>query len=330
MLSSPFRKFIYIVAVICILSCTQSPTSPEGMQYIPAGSFMMGADSDQASPDEFPKHKVSVKPFFMDATEVTNAQFNEFVSETGYITTAEQKVDWEVLKLQLAPGTPKPPDSLLSPGALVFEITQESNYLLSNPALWWKWKPGASWKHPQGPESNIDGLGNHPVVCISWDDAQAYAKWAGKRLPTEEEWEWAARGGLDNNIYPWGNKSASKDGHKYANFFQGVFPSTNTKKDGYSSTAPVTSFPPNGYGLYDMAGNVWEWCQDSYHSSAYSLKETSRFQSLKDFPAKVIRGGSFLCSEDYCSGYRNSRRMSTSADTGLNHTGFRCVRDISE
>jgi len=223
---------------------------------------------------------------------------------------------------------------LLQPGALVFQPTGQP-VSLRNPSLWWKWTKGADWQHPQGPQSNIVDKMDHPVVQISWEDADAYAKWAGKRLPTEAEWEWASRGGLTNAIYPWGNEPIN-EGPSKANFWQGLFPYKNELKDGFFTTAPVKSFAPNEYGLYDMAGNVWEWCSDWFDHDFYKKKNATEpnthgpnrgFNPQQPFQQeKIIRGGSFLCNDSYCSGYRNARRMGSSSDTGLNHTGFRCVR----
>ncbi len=306
----------------------------DGMVLIPAGILNMGPDNAQADPDEYPKHEVAVDSFWMDQTEVTNAQFKAFVDATGYITVAEREVDWEELKKNVPPGTPKPADSLLAPGAVVFHPTN-TPVPLDNPGLWWHWTIGANWRHPQGPGSSIEGLMDHPVVQVAWEDAVAYAEWAGKRLPTEAEWEWAARGGLEDAIYPWGNESVEQ-AYTKANFWQGMFPYQNEEKDGFYGSAPVKSFPPNHYGLYDMAGNVWEWCQDWYDYDFYK-KEAAKVKNTNGpekpynpampyLAEKVVRGGSFLCNDDYCSGYRNARRMKSSPDTGLNHTGFRCVK----
>ena len=311
--------------------------SKNGMVHIPAGTLNMGGDNEQAAPNEFPKHPVKINAFWMDETEVTNAQFTQFVAATNYITVAERKISWEEMKKTLPPNTPKPPDSVLLPGALVFQKTEQP-VRLNNPGLWWRWNIGADWRHPEGSKSNIKGKMNHPVVQIAWEDAMAYAKWAGKRLPTEAEWEWAARGGKKNNIYPWGNEAAN-EGTPKANFWQGLFPYENTKRDGYLTTAPVKSFPANGYELYDMAGNVWEWCADWYDVGYYDKPEATFAntkgpnQSINPMnpyePHRVMRGGSFLCNDDYCSGYRNARRMGSSIDTGLSHSGFRCVRSGS-
>ena len=305
------------------------------MVWIEGGTFDMGADNDQAAADEYPKHKISVDGFWMDITEVTNAQFAEFVSATGYITTAEQKPDWEELRKQLPPGTPKPHDSVLVASSLVFS-SPGTEVPLTDYSQWWEWKQGASWKHPEGPGSNITGRENYPVVHVSWLDAQAYCKWAGKRLPTEAEWEYAARGGLQNNIYPWGNEQVN-EGKPRANFWQGVFPVKNTLEDKFYRSGPVKSFAANGYGLYDMAGNVWEWCNDYYHANYYSEIKAGAsnptgpgksYDPDEPFASKrVSRGGSFLCNDSYCSGYRVARRMKSTEDSSMQHMGFRCVQD---
>ncbi len=319
--------------------------STEGMVLIPSGEFVMGGKSDQAEPDELPRHKVKVSSFYMDATEVTNEQFNEFVEATGYITVAERDIDWNQLKQNVPPGTPKPADSLLKAGSLVFKGTK-GPVDLNDLSQWWEWTIGANWRHPFGPESDLEGKMDHPVVHICYDDALAYAKWAGKRLPTEAEWEWASLGGLEDPKYPWGNDPIEESADK-ANFWQGTFPFRNIEEDKYYYTAPVRSYPANGYGLYDMAGNVWEWCADKYNHWAY--KQEARAESKtkeernisvdpkgpKNFydPTDpygekfVLRGGSYLCSDTYCSGYRVARRMRNTRDTGMGHLGFRCARD---
>lgn len=308
-----------------------------GMVYIPGGDYLMGGDNEQASADEFPKHKVTVHSFLIDATEVTNAQFQKFVDATGYVTTAERKPDWEELKKTLPPGTPKPDESVLVPSSLVFHSTN-GPVDLNDYSQWWQWVPGADWKHPEGTGSTIKGKENYPVVQVSWYDAQAYCKWAGKRLPTEAEWEFAARGGTQNGIYAWGNEPIG-NGHAKMNSWEGDFPYRNLQKDRYVTAAPVKSYAPNGYGLFDMSGNVWEWCQDWYDANYYKSlgsKTTTNPQGpAKSFdpdepytPKRSLRGGSFLCNDSYCSGYRVARRMKSSPDTGLEHTGFRCVKDL--
>jgi formylglycine-generating enzyme required for sulfatase activity len=305
-----------------------------GMVWINPGTFMMGADNIQASPDEYPKHRVKLNGFWMDATEVTNAQFAKFIKTTSYVTTAERKPDWSELKKQLPPGTQKPDDSLLVAASLVFDPPNHE-VQLNDYMQWWSWKKGANWKHPHGPGSNLKGKENYPVVHISWFDAEAYCKWAGKRLPTEAEWEWAARGGLQNRIYPWGDEPVDA-GKIKANTWQGHFPNNNTLRDKFYGLAPVASFAPNGYGLYDMAGNAWEWCADYYHNKYYETVAhgvvnpqgpASSYDPDEPYAKKrVIRGGSFLCNDSYCSGYRVARRMKSTEDSGMEHVGFRCIQ----
>ena len=310
--------------------------SHAGMVYIPAGEFMMGATDTDGRGDEYPQHRVQLHGFWIDITEVTNAQFRRFVEATGYITTAEKAPDWEEMKKQLPPGTPKPDDSLLVAASLVFSPPGHA-VSLQDPSQWWTWKKGADWKHPGGPGTGITGIDNHPVVHISWYDAMAYCKWAGKRLPTEAEWEYAARGGRPADPYPWGNEPIDR-GKPKANTWQGVFPNRNLRTDRFERLAPVSSYASNGYGLYDMAGNVWEWCADWYDPGYYA--SLTRAVALNPagprqgndpdepgVPKRVVRGGSFLCNASYCKGYRVSARMKTSPDTGLEHTGFRCVSD---
>ena len=313
-----------------------SDTVSAGMVYIRGGEFNMGGDNEQASADEFPKHRVKVDPFWMDVTEVTNEQFAAFVKATGYITTAERDVNWDEIKKTVPPGTPKPPDSLLKASSLVF-TPAKGPVDLSNYSAWWRWQKGADWKHPEGPGSSIKGKEKYPVVHVSWDDAQAYCKWAGKRLPTEAEWEFAARGGMKDRVYPWGNEHISS-GKVKANSWEGDFPHRNLKRDGYVRLSPARSYSANGYGLYDMSGNVWEWCSDWYRGDYYSEVKGRVAVNPKGpaksydpdepyVPKRSLRGGSFLCNDEYCSGYRVSRRMKASPDTGSEHTGFRCVKD---
>ncbi len=309
------------------------------MVAVPGGRFSMGSDDDVGRADEFPRHQVHVDGFWMDATEVTNAQFQVFVEQTGYVTTAERKPDWQALRQQLPPGTPKPPDSVLIASSLVFTAPNQP-VSLADYSQWWHWVAGANWRHPTGPNSTIAGKADHPVVQVSWDDAVAYATWAGKRLPTEAEWEWAARAQLPNARYPWGNEAVDA-GKPKANTWQGQFPVSNTLRDGYYTTAPVRSFAANGYGLYDMAGNVWEWCNDWYQAAYYNQlaqngvihNPTGPAQSYDPqeptVPKRVQRGGSFLCNDSYCSSYRSAARMRSSPDTGLSHTGFRCVKNTN-
>ncbi len=318
-------------------SINSSLAKHEGMVWVEGGTFAMGADNEQGRRDEYPKHNVKVNGFYMDATEVTNEQFAAFVKATGYITTAEKDVKWEEVKKQLPEGTPKPADSTLKAACLVF-VQTSSEVSLQDYSQWWEWKRGANWKHPKGPGSDIVGKENYPVVHISWDDAMAYCEWAGKRLPTEAEWEYAARGGKINTVYPWGNGKVDS-GAPQCNYWQGRFPYKNENKDGFTGAAPVGAFAANGFGLYDMAGNVWEWTADLYHHNYYeSFSGTEMADNPKGpkesydpdeplVPKRVMRGGSFLCNESYCSGYRVAARMKTSADSGMEHLGFRCVAD---
>jgi sulfatase modifying factor 1 len=311
-------------------------TAHPGMVWIAGGTFNMGADNDQASADEYPKHAVTVAGFWMDKTEVTNKQFAAFVAATGYVTTAERKPDWNELKKQLPPGTPKPEESLLVPASLVF-APPDHPVDLNDYSQWWEWKKGANWRHPHGAGSSVKGMDDYPVVHVSYYDAVAYCEWAHKRLPTEAEWEFAARGGMKDSVYPWGNeRPGTGSGMVHGNFWEGHFPDVNKKiKKSYYSE-PVGSYAPNGYGLVDMAGNVWEWCADWYRADYYkslagktTVAPKGPASSLDpDEPyarKRVIRGGSFLCNESYCTGYRVSRRMKSSEDSGLEHVGFRCV-----
>jgi len=353
-------KDTYLLIFICslfLMSCKNKDTdtfeiketasnsntikTPEGMVYIPGGTFTMGSSENYTETDEGPEVLVKLDPFFMDETEVTNAQFKLFVKETGYITVSERPVDWNQIKKDLPEGTPKPHDSILAPGSLVFSPPSQS-VNLNDYSQWWQWVSGANWKHPQGPNSNLEGKDNHPVVHIAYEDAQAYANWAGKRLPTEAEWEFASRGSKNNNQFVWGNE-LTPQGVYLANFFQGDFPHNNTQKDGFETSAPVKSYSENIFGLYDMIGNVWEWTSDWYRPDTkqmylangtklcYNPKgPDSSFDPNDPYVTqkRVIKGGSFLCSEQYCSNYRSTSRMATSTDSGQNHLGFRCVQNI--
>lgn len=311
--------------------------TPEGMVWIPGGTFMQGAvENDKMAMDhEKPAHSVKVDGFFMDETEVTNAEFKEFADATGYVTVAERPVDWEELKKQVPPGTPKPADSLLQPGSLVFKKPGKKVPNLYDFSQWWEWKIGADWKHPQGPESSIEGKENYPVVHIAYEDAVAYCEWAGRRLPTEAEWEYAARAGMENQVFFWGNDA--EDLAEMANTWTGKFPNYNDLSDDFEGAAPVKSFPANDFGLYDMAGNVWEFTTDWYNFNYY--KEAKLKGMLKNpegakkpynphnpgVAEKVIKGGSFLCHESYCASFRISARMQTSLDSSHEHLGFRTV-----
>ncbi len=332
---------IKLCAVFCLLTllgCKEkhqstSDTSKPGMVLIPSGTLNMGGDNDQADPNELPKHEVEISEFYLDINELTNREFKEFVDSTGYITVAERKIEWEELAKNLPPGTPRIADSLLLPGSLVFRMTDQP-VRLDDYSQWWEWTIGASWKSVNGGSNSNDFKPEHPVVHVAWEDANAYCKWKNKRLPTEAEWEWAARGGTEGAVYPWGNSKLDKD-KPQANYWQGMFPYENTQKDGFLNTAPVRSYEANGYGLYDMAGNVWEYCSDWFDYNYYKKPDAARKNTKGPSSGynprnpyqqeKVIRGGSFLCNDSYCSGYRNARRMGTSMDTGLSHTGFRCA-----
>ena len=299
----------YCLGLACIFTCSEFSNT----KHNPSAKFE--AEKGMVSiPSKIDKQNntKSIEAFLMDETEVTNAQFSEFVKATNYITVAEKEIDWNEMAKSLPPDAMRPPDSLLQPGSLVFQKT-EKVVPLNDPSRWWSFTIGANWKKPNGPDDNLDGKENHPVVHIAWDDAVAYANWAGKRLPTEKEWEWAAQAGDTKVTYPWGNENVNQ-GKPKANFWQGVFPFINENTDGHLLTAPVKSYPPNKYGLYDMAGNVWEWCTDW------------RIDSHGRTSEKIIKGGSFLCNDSYCSGYRISNRMGSTPDTGLSHTGFRCVK----
>lgn len=315
---------------------------PAGMAWVPGGEFLMGSDHKLAQKNERPAHKVRVRGFWMDQTHVTNAQFAEFVKATGYVTTAERKPGWETLRVQLPPGTPRPPESALVPGAMVF-VGTDRQVPLDNYALWWAYVPGADWRRPQGPGSSIEGKDDHPVVQVSYEDAQAFAKWSGKRLPTEAEWEFAARGGLEQATYAWGDEFAPQ-GLAMANVWEGRrerFPVVSPKAGGAVGTSAVRTFPRNGYGLYDMTGNAWQWVADWYDARYFTAQARAAnvidprgpMKSFdpddrgvpEDAPKRVTRGGSFLCNVDYCLSYRPSARRGTDPFNPMSHVGFRLV-----
>ncbi len=296
---------------------------------IPGGTFAMG--SDDFYPEERPVHDVSVDGFWIDAHTVTVAQFRRFVRDTGWVTVAERPLD----PAQYPDADP----SLLKPGSLVFQGTT-GPVSLDDYRNWWAYVPGASWRHPEGPGSGLDGRDRHPVVHVSFEDAEAYAEWAGKELPTEAEWEYAARGGLEGKVFAWGDEFAPR-GKMMANTWQGRFPWENLMEDGHRGTAPVKSFPPNGYGLYDMAGNVWEWTVDYYapqHEATHpccgppSNPRTSSPEASynvgqpgEQFARRVVKGGSHLCAPNYCLRYRPAARQPQSIETSMAHLGFRCI-----
>jgi formylglycine-generating enzyme len=301
--------------------------APKGMVWIPGGTFWMGCD-DCGMPDAMPVHLVSVAGFWMDATPVTNAEFASFVRETGYVTVAERP-----LSPKDFPGVPA--DKLV-PGSAVF-VQPGEKVPLDNPMQWWRYVPGANWKHPEGPNSSIDQRGDHPVVHVAYEDAAAYLKWSGRRLPTEAEYEFAARGGLDRQRYAWGN-DLKPNGQWPANIWQGHFPSANAGEDGHQGTSPVTAFPANGFGLYDVGGNTWQWCSDWYRGDYYQTLAASAAPSRNptgpgesfdpDEPGaakRVVRGGSFLCSDRYCTRYLVGSRGKAEVSSGASNLGFRGV-----
>jgi formylglycine-generating enzyme len=317
---------------------SQAPgTAPSGMVWIPGGEFSMGIEDPRGHPeggmqsmdDARPIHRVYVDGFWMDQTDVTNEEFARFVKATGYVTVAERK-----------PRAEDYPDALpenLVAGSVVF-TAPDHPVELDNSYQWWRYVPGANWRHPLGPGSNIKGREKYPVVQVAYEDALAYAKWAGKRLPTEAEWEFAARGGLSGDLYAWGN-DFQPHGKWMANTHQGSFPLNDSGADGYAGIAPVAQFPANDYGLFDMAGNVWQWTSDWYRGDYYEQlaasgvarnpqgPESSYDPSEPTEHKRVLRGGSFLCTSQYCSRYLVGSRGKGEVTSGANHLGFRCVRD---
>jgi len=294
------------------------------MVYIKGGTFQMGSSNFT---DAKPIHEVTLSPFYMDEHEVTNNQYAAFVEATGYITVAERPLDPKDF--------PNVDPKVLVPGSAVFKAPNQVQGM-QNHLQWWDYIPGANWRHPEGPESSIEGKGDHPVTQLAYEDAEAYAKWAGKRLPTEAEWEFAAKEGRHTDeTYYWGTEK-TPHGEWMANIFQGTFPTNNSKEDGYESTAPVKSFPPNLYGLYDMEGNVWEWCSDFYRPDYYanSPKENPKGPADAHDPQepgavkRVQRGGSFLCNDQYCERYKAGSRGKGEVNSPTNNVGFRCVKGL--
>jgi formylglycine-generating enzyme required for sulfatase activity len=294
----------------------------KGMVWVPGGTFAMG--SDRHYPEEAPAHEVTVGGFWMDDHPVTNLEFMRFVKATGYVTWSEREPD----------GTRYPGalEDMLYAGSVVFRQTA-APVDLSNHFNWWEWTRGADWRHPEGPSSSLHGRERHPVVHVAYCDAEAYAEWAGKELPTEADWEFAARGGLEGAEYAWGDE-LMPNGRPMANTWQGEFPFENTLEDGYDRTSPVGKFPPNGYGLVDMIGNVWEWTSDWYASHHEPVSSCCagdpRAASIDprdsaSIPRKVMKGGSHLCAPNYCRRYRPAARMAQPTDTSTSHLGFRCL-----
>ncbi|MDF2809177.1 MAG: gliding motility-associated lipoprotein GldK [Microvirga sp.] len=310
---------------------TRPMVAPSEMVWIPGGTYRMGSDRHYA--EERPSHRVSVEGFFIDATPVTNAQFRAFVEATGHVTVAE-----------IAPDPKDYPGALphmLKAGSLVF-TPPDHPVDLRNWSQWWEFRFRASWRKPYGPGSSIKGLDDHPVVHVAYADVEAYAAWAGKALPTEAEWEFAARGGLEDVEFAWGDEF-TPDGRQMANTWQGEFPLQNLALDGFERTSPVKSYPPNGYGLYDMIGNVWEWTTDFWSTrhpadapKACCVPQNPRggpeaasfdpAQPQAPIPRKVLKGGSHLCAPNYCRRYRPAARHAEPVDTSTSHVGFRCVR----
>lgn len=303
--------------------------APEGMVWIPGGTFAMGDSGRFALPHERPVHRVQVRGFFIGVNAVTNAEFASFVRATNYVTVAERAPALEEIMRALPPGTPPPPAELLAPGSLVFTPTQ-GNVDLRDVSQWWRWVPGASWRHPRGPGSDLAGKEQFPVVHVAWEDAVAYAEWKGGRLPTEAEWEFAARGGHEAAAHAWGDAPHDAS-NPQAHIYAGSFPAHPAEP------VAVGSYPANGFGLHDMAGNVWQWTLDWYRPDTYARRagrsvvdnprgpERGLDPRTEGEPMRVIRGGSFLCSDVYCRGYRVSARGTGAPDTGASHIGFRVV-----
>ena len=341
-MSDFFKVFILISAMFFSCANNQKDKSisfetPDGMVWVEGKSYTKGAKQNDgyAMIREKPSHEVYIDGFYIDITEVTNNQFQKFVNETGYLTIAEREIDWDDVKKSLPPGTPKPHDSILQPGSLIFNDQIKAVDNMENYFQWWRWQIGANWKAPKGPGSNIENKGDFPVVHIAYEDAIAYCDWANRRLPTEAEWESAAQGNYKNAVFTWGDKVDLLNLN--ANTWQGDFPVKNEAKDGFEMIAPVRSFPPNSIGIFDMIGNVWEITDDLFNVNYYSeLSAESELKNIKGAntcynPSNpyekqyVMKGGSFLCHDSYCASYRISARMGVSIGSGSDHTGFRTV-----
>jgi sulfatase modifying factor 1 len=355
--SSDMKRLLLLLALLP--SCQKEKPAPsssaapaqvpglekkDGMVHVPGGTFTMGHDGSfetpygtKSFPEEGPAHEVTVKDFWIDETEVTNAQFAEFVKATSYVTFAEREVKAEDFPEESRGNLP---GEKFNNGSIVF---REDAHIEGDPNIpgrsieWWRWDPKANWQHPTGEGSSIEGKENHPVVCVIYEDAVAYAKWARKRLPTEAEWEFAARGGMEGKIYTWGDEL--KPGDQWmANTWQGEFPNKNSAEDGFKASSPARHYPPNGYGLHDMAGNVWEICTDLYDPAYFTNCDPDNPQGPevwvnRDTGMKgdgkvhrVTKGGSFLCHVSYCMRYRPAARHSQDSESPTNHTGFRCVK----
>lgn len=321
--------------------------TPDGMAWIPGGVFTMGTteevtpeNPDRFKRDEYPAHEVALDGFWMDRTPVTNRQYAEFVEATGYVTFAEKKPTREDFAAS-GVDTSRIKEKDLVPGSICFNCAFNHDTLVTGVPNWeyqvWQIVEGADWRHPEGRESSIEDRMDHPVVHVNWDDAVAYCQWAGKRLPTEAEFEYAARGGREQQKYPWGNELLGPDDTYLCNFWQGTFPTERLNLDGFETSSPVASFPPNAYGLYDMAGNVWEWCSDYYHADYYSISPRRNPQGPDEcfdpqepgIIKRAQRGGSFMCNTNNCTGYRCAARMRGEVTSSSFHNGFRCVVDPS-
>ncbi len=315
-------------AVVHVDGTPAPQPAPDGMAWVPGGTFWMGCENC-GMPDALPAHLVSVDGFWMDLTPVTNREFERFVRATKYVTVAERPLDPKDY-----PGVPR---DKLKPGSAVFTPTG-APVPLDNPLRWWQYVPGTSWRHPAGPESSLRGRDDHPVVHVAYEDVSAYAAWAGKRLPTEAEFEYAARGGLDRNLYPWGN-DLTPGGKAVANTWQGRFPVRDAGDDGFPGTSPVTAFPPNGFGLHDMGGNVWQWCSDWYRPDYYATLAAAGAPARNPAgPAdsldpqepgaakRALRGGSYLCTDQYCARYLVGSRGKSEVGSGASNLGFRLAR----
>jgi formylglycine-generating enzyme required for sulfatase activity len=335
----PKHAELALAVVVCAALAVAAPApaekaapapapTPAGMVWIPPGEFWMGAE-EPGMPDARPPHRVRVDGFWLDRTEVTNDDFARFVAATKHVTVAERPIDPAEF-----PGVPP---EVLVPGSIVF-TAPAGEVSLENHLGWWRYVPGASWRHPQGPDSTLDRLGKHPVVHVAWEDAAAYCAWAGKRLPTEAEFERAARGGLERKKYGWGDE-LKPGGAWQANTFQGRFPDDDRADDGHRGTAPVASYPANPFGVHDLAGNVWEWCSDWYRADTYAKRARdgaavenpkgpadSLDPSEPGVPKRVQRGGSYLCSDQYCTRYVPGGRGKGATDSGTTHVGFRCAK----